>query len=762
MNEDQVCKVDVGENTIHLTNGIVTVVYDTRLGYISLTSHTENVICFSKGYVLIHTDREVLDSRKMVYKSFSALDFQDEKIKGKAIVLKVQDVDKTADLSIKISVYEKISGFSLVIQYRNRTNEVLVKSLDTLVIDVDDDSRVVTGWGKKNLRFFRNGFHSWELSQTFPIDVGENLSHYFSVLKNIESQDTLVIGFTTLADQLSTVSVRGRDEEKSRLALIAATSHSDHIPVTEKDTIVSEEMLVLYSKDARRSLEEYMNFVAQRMDAIKWKNVPVGWCSWYFYYTMPDEGEIIENTDFLAERFGKDIEWIQIDDGYQQKVGDWEENSRFGSGLAALVKKIKERGYRAGVWTAPFVASEHSEIFKDKRDWFVRDEDNNPIVVGENPLWLGNYYALDLTNPKVLKHIKSVFSKLKQDGFDYFKIDFLYHAALLGQRHDTKITRAQAIRKGLQVIRDAVGDDLILGCGAPLGPCIGIVNMMRIGTDIATHWRYDWGGGVYECSVNTMTRALMHDRWWINDPDCVLVRQDDNELSEDEVKLWLNVVALSGGAVLLSDRMMEVSEERLGFLDKILPPYRKTAIALDALEKTNPSIFALPIESPVGQWVVLGLINLNETPIDITVELESLGLDPTVPHHVFDFWDSEYHGLSEDQIAVFGIKPHTSKLLVIKPESEIPSILSSSIHFTQGAIELGDVDWNDGGKELSMTIKRSTRKEESIFFVFGNQWIPSRAYVDDEKVAFEEIAPEVVAVKHQFKKGQILRVAFKQ
>ncbi|MFW9931338.1 MAG: alpha-galactosidase, partial [Candidatus Thorarchaeota archaeon] len=536
----------------------------------------------------------------------------------------------------------------------------------------------------------------------------------------------------------------------------------DNLPVTEKDTIVSEETLVLYSKNAYQSLEEYMDFVSQRMNAIKWKNVPAGWCSWYFYYTMPDEGEIIENTDFLANRFGKEIEWIQIDDGYQMKVGDWDENSRFGSGLAALVKKIKEKGYRAGVWTAPFVASEHSEIFKDKRDWFVRDHDNNPIVVGENPLWLGNYHALDLTNPKVLKHIKGIFTKLKQDGFEYFKIDFLYHAALLGQRHDSKITRAQAIRRGLEVIREAVGDDMILGCGAPLGPCIGMVNMMRIGTDIATHWRYDWGGGVYECSVNTMTRAVMHDRLWVNDPDCVLVRQDDNELTEEEVKLWLNVVALSGGAILLSDRMMEVSEERLAFIDKVLPPYRKTARAIDAFEKENPSIFALTLENPSGKWVVLGLINLNETPIDISVLLETIGLDPSVPHHVFDFWNQEYHGLSEEQIAIFGLKPHTSKLLVIRPESEIPSILSTSIHFTQGAVELSDVDWNDGGKELSMKIKKNSRQEESIFFVFSDQWIPSRAYVDDEKIGFEEIAPEVVAVKHKFKKGQILRVVFKQ
>ncbi|MDF1541215.1 MAG: alpha-galactosidase, partial [Candidatus Thorarchaeota archaeon] len=484
--DSDICKVEMGDDdSIRLTNGIVTVAYDTRLGTLSMTS-SEKKTCFSRGYILVHTDRQVYDSRQMTYKSFSALDFHDDDIRGKSVILKIRDAEKTADLSIKISVYEKIPGFSVVVQFRNRSEEVKVKQIDTLVVDVDDASRIITGWKKSDLTFFRNGFHSWELSQAHPIDTGVNMSHYYSVLNNTETKESLIIGFTTHADQFSTVTANGRDEETSRLATLAATAHTDDIPVTEKDSLMSEEMLVLYGRNAIENVERYLDFTSVRMNARTWYNVPAGWCSWYFYYTMPDEGEMIANTDFLANRFGDSIEWIQIDDGYQMKVGDWEENSRFTSGLKNLVKEIKDRGYQAGIWTAPFVASEHSEIFEDKQDWFVKDKDNKPIVVGENPLWLGNYYALDLTNPKVIDHIKKIFKKLKKDGFTYFKIDFLYHAALEGRRQDANMTRAQAIRQGLEAIRETVGDDLILGCGAPLGPCIGLVNMMRIGTDIGT------------------------------------------------------------------------------------------------------------------------------------------------------------------------------------------------------------------------------------------------------------------------------------
>jgi alpha-galactosidase len=754
------CKVEMGDNEIHLINGVVTVSYDMRMGTISLVSDEKT--CFSRGYILVHTDRQVYDSRKMTYRSFSALDFHEESIKGKAVILKVQDGDKTADLSIKLSVYENLPGFTVVIQYRNRGEEVKVKSIDALVIDVDDSSRVITGWNNSDLRFFRNGFHSWELSQAHPVDVGENLSHFYSVLNNIKTKESLLFGFTTLADQLSTITANGREKEKSRLALVAATSHADDIPVTEKDMLVSEEMMVLYSDNAIDSLKRYMDFVALRMDAILWENVPTGWCSWYFYYTMPDEGEIRDNVNVIKKRFDDAIEWIQIDDGFQKKVGDWEENARFASGLGALVKDIKEKGYRAGVWVAPFVASQHSELFKDKPDWFVKDQDNVPIPVDENPLWLGKYYALDLSNPKVIAYVKKVFKKLKEDGFDYFKIDFLYFAAIEGLRKNQKMTRAQVVRQGLQAIRDTVGDDLILGCGAPLGPCVGVTNMMRIGTDIATDWRYDWGAGVYECSVNTMTRAIMHDRLWINDPDCVLVRQDDNNLTLEEVKLWLSVTALSGGAILLSDRMMEVSEERMHLLDKVLPPYRESAVALDSLEKKNPSVFVQLIKREGESWGVFGAINLNEAPIDVTFTLDSIGLDADAPHHVFDFWSQKYHGLSEGEVSVLSLKPHSCKILLVKQEKDIPMVLSTSMHISQGAVEISDVDWNAGGKELSMRVIRNNLHEESIFVVFSEDWIPSRAYVDDKEVTMEQIAPEVIAVKFKFAKDQIVKVRFSQ
>lgn len=754
------CSLEVTDKGIRISNGLVSVFFGS--GLIMLTSSDERAMCFSRAYVQVQTAALVFDSRKMVYRGVSSLDFSDERGEGKAVVLRLQDVGSKSEMHIKLVLTKGLAGYACVVQFKNRTGkEVLVKSIDTLVIDVDDKSRVYTGWNGQNLRFFRNGFHSWELSQARPISAGDNTSHLFSVLHDINSGASLVFGFTTTADQLSTISFIGRQTEADRLARIVCSCQTDNVAIPDNQTIVSEEMLVIATEKALEGLYSYVDAAAQRMKAVSWHNTPTGWCSWYFYYTMPDEEEIVANTSFLEKRLSNDIEWIQLDDGYQKTVGDWQVNPRFESGLKSLVEKVKKSGFRAGIWTAPFIATEHSELFKKKPEWFVRDDKNQPMAVDENPLWLGKYYALDLTNSDVLRHVEELFGKLKSDGFEYFKIDFLYHAAKEGVRKDIRVTRAQALRKGLESVRKAVGHDLILGCGAPFGPCVGVANAMRIGNDIGPVWRYTWGGGVYECAINTMTRAVLHRRWWVNDPDCLLVRQDDSELTVDEVLLWASLVALSGGALLLSDRMMDVSEERLRIIDRLIPPYSAGAIALDSLTLAEPTTFALPIQTPQGRWAVVAAVNLTEKPIDVSISLEDAGLDASQPHHVFDFWKQEYQGLSESEVRVRRLKPHSCKLLAIKPESPMPFVLSTSIHFTQGAVELSNHAWDSAKRELSVTVDRNTRVPEAVFFVHGSGWTPDRALVDGKEVGLERVAPEVVAVRQAFKAGQTIKVSYK-
>ncbi|NWF97006.1 MAG: alpha-galactosidase [Candidatus Thorarchaeota archaeon] len=759
-NDGDPIHLDVGDEGIKLTNGLVTVFFDIQLGLLMLTTADEKTMCFSRAYAQVHTEEHVYDSREMVYKGMSTLDFTDERGEGKAVVIRMQSPDMRTEMHVRLSVVRGLPGYSIVVQFKNRSgNSIRVNSIDPFVIDIDDATRLHTGWSGDKLRFFRNGFHSWELTQTRSIAAGENLSHLFTVIHHVDTYSSLVLGFVTMKDQFSTVIVYGRETEEDRLARIVASSDTDDIIVGDKQTVMSEELLVIASGTPESGLDTYAEVAAQRMHAVSWPTVPTGWCSWYFYYTQPDEKEVCANTDFLSKRF-PNVEWVQIDDGYQRTVGDWSPNDRFHSGLKNLSDHIRDAGFKPGIWTAPFIASEHSSILKDHPDWFVRDNDNQPLVVGTNPLWFGNYFALDLTNPLVIDMMERLFKTLREDGFEYFKIDFLFCASGEGLRHNMNMTRAQAIRQGLEAIRRAVGDHLILGCGAPLGPCVGITNMMRIGTDIAPAWRYEWGGGVYECAINTMTRAFLHRRWWINDPDCVLVRQNDTDLSMDELRLWLSVVALSGGAVLMSDRMMDLSEERLVLLDKILPVYGKGGVAVDALRYSEPRLFCLGIDSATGTYAVLGAVNLSEEPIEIDISPTELGLKQDQVYNVFDFWEQRYRGQFTESLKITELRPHSCRLLCIRPQTDAPSVLSTSIHFTQGAVEIRAQDWDPVSSCLSVIMNVDTVTAHTLFIYHSRDFRVIDATVDSKPVKCQQVTGEVVALTSSFMSGQEIRVRF--
>ncbi|MCF2136774.1 MAG: alpha-galactosidase [Candidatus Thorarchaeota archaeon] len=756
----EICKVELSSDKVQLSNDLITLTYDTQRGHFTLTSLDKKITYFSRAYFLVHTGRQVYSSRNMIFRRLDSIDLKTEQGPVKAVVLKLQSADKKSEIHVRLSLWRGLKGYTAVVQFKNKSKDPeVIHSIEPFVIDTENDLQIFTGTSESDLRVFKNGFHSWELTQAKTIEPGENTSHIFSVIHNISSRNSIALGFVTNEKQLTTISMLGSEDHPPAMIQVLASCAADNLPVDTQNSVMSEELLVLVGSNPVEMIREYAQITASKMKAVTWDNIPTGWCSWYFYYTMPDQYEIIQNADVLQKRFPQ-MQWVQLDDGYQRAVGDWVENDRFSNSLANLVEKIEARGFKAGIWTAPFIASKNSNLYRDKPHWFIRDRNNNPIPVGDNPLWYGEYYALDFTNPAVIQHIRNLFIRLKSYGFDYFKIDFLYHATQEGVRHDESQTRAQALRNGLVAIREAVGDSLILGCGAPLGQCIGITNMMRIGTDIATAWRTDWGGGVYECSINTMTRAFMHDTWWINDPDCILVRQDDNDLSLEEIRLWLTVVALSGGAILLSDRLEEVAEERLSLVDKLLPPYRRGAVAIDAFVEPEPRVFALKIATPLGEWAVVATLNLSEKEISVQFDLPSVGLHETVPHHVFEFWTQQYEGTVEESMKVTGLRPHTCRLFVIRPEMETPMILSTSIHFTQGAVELKDQKWDSAKNELSVFVTTDTRHEEAVFIVFGPHWRPKRGSINDEPIRLDKVAPEVIAIRRQFKAGQEITVTF--
>ena len=320
--------------------------------------------------------------------------------------------------------------------------------------------------------------------------------------------------------------------------------------------------LWLASGDAGALYSEYATLSGREMSVRAPRPLQRTWCSWYQYFDRVTPSDIRENLDLAVAH---DLEVIQIDDGWQREIGVWTDvNSTFGEPLNKLAHEITSRGLVAGIWTAPFLAIEGGSLHRDHDAWLVQNPDGAPTTALVHAGWGGKIFALDLTNPEVIDHIVSVYRHLFLEGFRYFKIDFCHAGAAVGVRRDPSKTRAQALRRGLQAVRDGIGDEsYLVGCGCPLLSAVGIVDAMRVSEDVATFYEpRQFFEGFEESAVSarnaieaSVLRAPLHRRWFTADPDCVLLRTTETELTKQQREVIGYSALATSGFIVLSDRL---------------------------------------------------------------------------------------------------------------------------------------------------------------------------------------------------------------
>lgn len=302
-----------------------------------------------------------------------------------------------------------------------------------------------------------------------------------------------------------------------------------------------------------------------------------GWTSWYNYYTDITENIVIDNLSAFSKR-NIPIDIFQIDDGYESAVGDWlKANDKFPKGMEYIASSIKSRGYKAGLWLAPFICEKKSYIFNRFKYWIINDEKGKPERAGYNPGWSGNFYALDFYNQEVRDYIREVFDTVFNDwGFDMVKLDFLYAAAIRPRKGRS---RGMIMHEAMKFLRDISNDRIILGCGVPLGSCFGLVDYCRIGGDVALKWEDDLLNSVhYRERVSTINslnstigRRHLNGNVFYNDPDAFIIRSNNVKLTQDERNTLLLMNMIFGGVAFTSDNLDEYSQAELDKYYSIFP-----------------------------------------------------------------------------------------------------------------------------------------------------------------------------------------------
>ncbi len=346
--------------------------------------------------------------------------------------------------------------------------------------------------------------------------------------------------------------VVGTESAAESVPRITAQLRGSQLTVTASAAVTVTE----HSAEAglQAALGQFADAFAAQAGVGELRPAPTIWCSWYHYFTGVRQTDIEENLAAIAEH-GLPVDVVQLDDGYQSEIGDWLTLSDRFSSLAGMVSQIKDSGRRAGVWIAPFLAGSKSRLFAEHPDWLIRNEGE---LVEAHHNWGQVTYGLDITHPGVQAYLAEVFGYLLDAGFDFFKTDFVYAAALDGDRHGG-LTPVAAYRLGLDLIRQGIGDSYLLGCGAPLLPSVGKVDAMRISPDTGPRFEPengDLGKPSGRAAILTSTgRAWQHGRFWVNDPDCLIVRPE-----VENRQALANYISRVGGLRGSSDRIAALDD----------------------------------------------------------------------------------------------------------------------------------------------------------------------------------------------------------
>ncbi len=331
----------------------------------------------------------------------------------------------------------------------------------------------------------------------------------------------------------------------------------EHISVEAGETVAGERWFIASGPKVHAVMAEYGKALPSRRKTVE-AVADAGWNSWYELWDSVDETAVRENAalvkPMLQNVLGTETPLrITVDDGWQQAWGEWLPNDKFPSGLDGLAEDLSADGFEMGVWLAPLLVSENSSLVTDHPDWFVQGTTWSHLVNGK-------MYILDVTHPDAATHLREAVARIAGWGYGLLKIDFLFAGTFEGGRYED-VTPMQAYHRALSIIREGVGEDVILvAVGAPGQASFPHVDAWRLGGDIAV----DPIGPAWPFAANE-ARSIAA-RWslcyaTLCDADPPILR----ELEQHEVDTGAWIVALSGGALFLSDDLRNLPEERRGW-----------------------------------------------------------------------------------------------------------------------------------------------------------------------------------------------------
>jgi hypothetical protein len=249
---------------------------------------------------------------------------------------------------------------------------------------------------------------------------------------------------------------------------------------------------------------------------------------------------------------------------------------------------------------------------------------------------------------------------------------------------------------------------------------------MRISEDVSPDWDPTYFGhkrffknemsmpSARNAIRNMISRSELDGLWWGNDPDCLLVREDSN-LDLNEIRSLATCIGMTGGAVLVSDRMATLSEERKQIVQALLPLIPSQPQALDRFQQKEPRMLKQELHTAAGAWPVIAFFNWETEPVDLVFRPTEWGFPAGKTWIAREFWSGEVHTWQGD-LLFRQVPRHAVKLLTLHEQNGGCLYLGSDFHFSQG-YELKN--WLGMDNTLNFTIRLDRLANGQVFL-----WLP--------------------------------------
>ena len=571
---------------------------------------------------------------------------------------------------------------------------------------------------------------------------------YNGAFYDTDSKQSLVFGFLNSQKWSSNVQVGYSSQtqpnrgENRGINLWSLYHTCESVPCPQGAAIKSEPAYLNFSSEVTESYRLYVQMLAKRMNAKKLDRVYSGWSVNSARNQSPITAKwISEQVNLLTQNrlfyppSEGGIEYVLIEDGWQQSVGNLTVNAQnFPNGMKAVVDQIHAKALKAGIRLAPFSVNPDSDLLSAQPEYFLQNGRNKPALVAM-PDSGTEVAMLDVSHPGAQSYIRTRLQKVVDEwGYDLVKVDLSdYAAGPLSDPNnfvwnDKSLTAVELYRLGVQFLNQVIDENnrsVVLAGGDVYNPLsIGGFQVHSVLSDyrgyIGTEpWNHK--AGVKQLVSAYAANLPMHGIAWTGEFGAVAI---DESIPLNEALATITAAALSGGIVTLGNDFTKLEPDRAELLAKVFPLSGQAATPVDLYENSLPRIWNLRVHATYDSWNIVGVFNWSDNVDEIYFPLDSLGLDGAKYYIIHDFWGREYLGTARGSVTLLDLPPRSVKLLAIRAEQKSPQLIATDLHFTQGSVEIVSAGWDQRSQSFLAVCKPPRHSKGTLFIHVPEEYVP--------------------------------------